>query len=70
MARFNPNEWTTQRVLGRVYEVCTSQRTGEVVVLGHPDRDDEDLPDDSPDAHNCDANGCGQTHVLWRGGKR
>src|SRR5262249_55016914 len=28
-------------------------------ILGAPDGDDEE--------HNCDANGCGQDHVLWRG---
>ncbi len=36
---------------------------GHVVVLGVP-RDD--VPEDSPDAHNCDAMGCGQRHVIAR----
>lgn len=43
---------------GRIAEVCTTA-SGEVVVLGRPDGDGED--------HNCDASGCGMSHVLWRG---
>lgn len=54
----DPAQWQTHRVRGRIYEICTSVR-GETVVLGQPESDDEE--------HNCDANGCGQDHVLWRG---
>ena len=56
-AGFNPNHWTTFRIKGRIDEVCLSVR-GEIVVLGKPDSEDE--------THNCDANGCDQSHVLWR----
>ena len=57
--KFNPAHWATYAVKGRVYEVMVSVR-GEVVVIGQPDSEDE--------THNCDANGCGQEHVLWRCG--
>lgn len=60
--RINESDWTTVKPRGTVHEICVSKATGEVVLLGSPDNDDED----SPDAHNCDANGCGQVHVLWR----
>lgn len=57
MTHINP-DWTAHKIRGRVHEVCTSAR-GETVLIGKPDHDDED--------HNCDAMGCGQSHVLWRG---
>lgn len=38
---------------------------GEVVVCGTPP-DDEHLPEEQQ--HNCDAMGCGRSHVLWRSG--
>lgn len=50
-------DWTSDKVRGRIYEVWTSPQ-GDVVLLGAPEPDDE--------SHNCDANGCGQDHVLWR----
>jgi hypothetical protein len=55
-------EWLSVLPRGRVQEICVSTRTGEVVLLGSPDSTDEE----SEHAHNCDANGCGQNHVLWR----
>jgi hypothetical protein len=58
--RINLNEWS--QVRGRPYAVYLSP-SGEVVVLGVP-RDKDGNEDES---HNCDANGCGQDHVLWRG---
>lgn len=61
MKPMDPAMWSTHKVRGRVYEVMTSV-LGEVVVLGSPPSDDEE--------HNCDANGCGQDHVLWRGKAR
>jgi hypothetical protein len=59
--RIDPSQWTTHNVRGRVYEICTST-SGETVVLGVPDD-----PVTHEEEHNCDANGCGQDHVLWRG---
>ena len=50
--------WSRVQIDGRITELWVSAR-GEVVVLGSPASDDE--------KHNCDANGCGQDHVLWRG---
>lgn len=55
----NLKGWQGSTVTGRIQEVWTSPR-GEVVILGVPVHDDE--------THNCDANGCGQDHVLWRSG--
>jgi hypothetical protein len=53
--------WDIWKVRGRLTEVW-SRSDGTVVLLGIPDHEDaEEL------AHNCDANGCGQDHVLWRG---
>lgn len=43
-------------------EVLSNGRT--VVVLASPHRDE---PEDHPDSHNCDAMGCGSSHVIWRG---
>lgn len=51
-------DWHIESVKGRVYEVCVSTRTNEIVVLGSPDAEDE--------SHNCDFMGCGKDHVLWR----
>ena len=60
--RIDLSTWTCTSVTGRVYEVWQSP-SGDVVVLGSPKtRDGED-----DESHNCDANGCGQDHVLWRG---
>lgn len=53
--RINLSEWS--KLTGRVQEVWLSP-SGEVVVLGSPVSEDE--------SHNCDANGCGQGHVLLR----
>ena len=52
--------WSRVQINGRISELWISA-AGEVVVLGVPERDDE--------KHNCDASGCGQDHVLWRGPK-
>ncbi|PAS91980.1 MAG: hypothetical protein CGU28_17150 [Candidatus Dactylopiibacterium carminicum] len=38
----------------------------ETVVLGDPQEEDESWPDDDPRRHNCDAMGCGRSHVLAR----
>ena len=38
----------------------------EIVVLGIPVDLGDDVPDDDPRWHNCDAMGCGQAHVLYR----
>lgn len=59
MGKINEADWDTTKVRGTVQEICVSMCTGEVVVLGYLDRHDEQ--------HNCDAMGCGQSHVLWRG---
>ena len=56
--------WTTTKVRGRIYEVCVAD-DGEVVILGVLDPDE-----DENTGHNCDANGCGQDHVLWRGPRK
>jgi hypothetical protein len=50
--------WDIWRVRGEVREVWSSP-AGEVVLLGQPPSDDAE--------HNCDALGCEQDHVLWRG---
>lgn len=59
----NEQDWTTWRVRGRIYEVWSAP-DGQVVILGVTD-DEEGKPEEQ--RHNCDANGCGQDHVLWRG---
>lgn len=59
MKRPDWSNWS--KLPGRPQEVWLSS-SGEVVVLGVPrDRDGNDIE------HNCDANGCGMDHVLWRG---
>lgn len=52
--------WSLVKINGRITELWMSTH-GEVMVIGVPVSDDE--------KHNCDANGCGQDHVLWRGRK-
>ena len=52
--------WSRVQINGRISELWISA-LGEVVVLGIPESEDE--------KHNCDASGCGQDHVLWRGRK-
>lgn len=58
--RINEADWTKFRIRGKAHQIWSSEH--EIVVLGSPDSDDED----GEDSHNCDANGCGQDHVLWR----
>lgn len=53
-----PNNW--KRISGRVQSAWLSPE-GKFVLLGVPAKSDDDL------AHNCDAMGCGQDHVLFRG---
>lgn len=61
MKPIDESNWTINKVRGRVYEVCVSSKTGEIVILGVPgDNDSEET------GHSCDLMGCGQDHVLWR----
>lgn len=48
-------------IIGLAYDVGD-----EIVVCGTPIEFNEDLPEDDPRYHNCDAMGCGQEHVLYR----
>lgn len=36
---------------------------GQIIVIGTPNPEEDD---DSPEAHNCDAMGCGTDHVVYR----
>lgn len=56
-----PTGW---KRLDHVSEVWVSPN-GTVAVLGSPPRDDEERPEE--ERHNCDAMGCGQSHVILRG---
>jgi len=38
----------------------------EIVIIGNPPDLGNDVPDDDPRQHNCDAMGCGMCHVLYR----
>lgn len=49
--------------LGVAYYVPSSR---EVVITGTPPDEPEGLADDDPARHSCDANGCGQEHVILR----
>lgn len=61
--RASGKDWSVWNIRGEMTSVWFA-KDGEVVVLGSPDND-ESRPED--EWHNCDANGCGQDHVLWRG---
>lgn len=54
-------KYTGQEKIGDAYD------TGdEIVIIGTPPDLDENIPDDDPRQHNCDAMGCGYFHVLYR----
>lgn len=56
--RVDLSEWA--KVDGVISEAWLSP-DGELVILGKPAPSEDEL------AHNCDAMGCGMSHVLWRG---
>ncbi len=56
-----PDGW--KRIDGRVQSAWLSPE-GRIVLLGSPPNE-EDRPEGN--RHNCDAMGCGQDHVIFRG---
>ena len=50
-----------QKAIGEAYET-----ENEIVILGIPKELGDDVPEDDPRQHNCDAMGCGCAHVLYR----